>query len=100
MWAAKHCSRLFSSGQNRLCVFTRVCGLTKGLQRRQDCLLDNIGSKWCSIVSCTAFFRVDENLCVGENPLHKSGQNYSLFLKRDLSHELVSQISQFEICQI
>ena len=24
MWAAQHCSRLFSSALNRLCVFTRV----------------------------------------------------------------------------
>ena len=41
MWAAQHCSMLFSSGQNRLCVFL-LC-IKKWSQKSQRCPLITIG---------------------------------------------------------
>ena len=43
MWAAKHCSMLFSSGQNRLCVFCCVDG-EKPVLIQIKCKDDNIES--------------------------------------------------------
>ena len=53
MWPAKHCSMLFSSGQNRLCVFCCVGDVvqTGGGRRRGRCYTGGLILSLCSIVA-------------------------------------------------